>query len=208
MGRDKYLKDALSYVPQGDVEHYVILQGCSRPNWHIPIRFKVEEWPANVGIAIGMNKILPKLTGDLIMKMDDDCKIISPNFCTHIREIASLRPDIAFSPYPVGLIRNPGGVKAISHEVIYSKELDTYYTLRYVDHLGGFARISPAFTKEWVFDNDLIQGQSGNEDAQFSRKCQSIGMKMAYLENAIIVEHNESTLGQHKRYPDYFKDRF
>jgi hypothetical protein len=126
-----------------------------------------------------------------------------------VKEIARIKPDIVFSPYPVGLINNPGGPRGNRHEVIYSEVTDTYYTLRYVSHVGGFARISPSFTKNWKFDNDLIPGISGSEDSQFSLKCQQLNIPMAYLENAIVVEHQESTLGQHSRYGNnYFNGRF
>lgn len=208
MGREKYLlKNVNSYPQRDNIEHHVCFQGCSPIN--LPNKCISHLWDTNVGIASGMNKILPLLKGDIIMKMDDDCEIISSNFFDHVTEIHSLKPDLVFSPYPVGLINNPGGVKGHGHEVIYSEKLDTYYTLRYVYHVGGFARISPGFTKNWKFQHDLLPGMSGNEDGQFSAMCRSQNIKMAYLENAIIVEHQESTLGQHARYKeDYFKGRF
>ena len=79
-----------------------------------------------------------------------------------------------------------------------------------VHHVGGFARISPReVVKDWVLAPDLMEGQSGNEDGQHSSRCLDENISMAYLENAIIVEHQESTLGQHKRYgEDYFGKRF
>jgi glycosyltransferase involved in cell wall biosynthesis len=209
LGREKYLKDIFDCNQYDlEIEHFICFQGCKLPNIEIPSRFKLLNWDKNYGIAEGMNRILPMLSGDLIMKMDDDCKIISPNFFTHVREIARLCPGTVFSPYPVGLIRNPGGPKALGHKVIYSEKTDTYYTLRFVDHVGGFARISPSFTKYWKFDNDLAVGQSGNEDVQFSTRCKLEKIPMMYLENAIVVEHQESTLGQHERYKDYFYERF
>lgn len=208
LGRTKYLlENTNSYTPNQNIEHHVCFQGCTPVV--LPQHCISHAWPENIGIASGMNKILPLLKGDIIMKMDDDCKIISSNFFTHVKEIAKLKPNIVFSPYPVGLINNPGGIRGNRHEVIYSQELDTYYTLRYVDHVGGFARLSPGFTKHWKFEHDLMDNASGNEDIQFSRKCNQEQIPMAYLENAIIVEHQESTLGQHKRYgKEYFKGRF
>lgn len=209
MGRERYLKDIVDCDQyDADIEHHICFQGCGLPKYPIPERFKVHDWKSNVGIAQGMNYVLPELTGDLIMKMDEDCKIVSPGFFKHVREIARLKPNLVFSPYPVGLIRNPGGPQATMHEVMYSENTDTYYTLRYVTHVGGFARISPKFTKDWRFEPDLMPGASGNEDVQFSNKCKNEGIQMAYLENAIVVEHQESTLGQHQRYKDYFNGRF
>ncbi len=214
MGRWKYLYDLISSTPYDkDVEHFIIYQGVTPPedmiNYTKMCKIKNVFLEKNIGIAAAMNHIFPQLSGDIIMKLDEDAKIISPIFFKHVREINKLNPDLVFSPYPVGLINNPGGVPSKNHSVIYSKDLNQYYTLRHVNHIGGFARISPKFTTNWRFDNDLIPGISGNEDSQHSQKCLSGGIPMAYLENAIIVEHNESSLGQHARYGEaYFKGRF
>lgn len=217
LGRYKYLNDCMAASENAmfqttiQIEHVVCFQGSfskeARPAFN-GVRHKV--WDKNYGIAQGMNMILPELKGDIIIKMDEDCIIRSPNFYSHVAEISSLIPDAVFSPYPVGLIRNPGGVPANGkHRVVYSEKLDTYYTLRPVDHVGGFCRVSPGFTKDWRFQPDLgIPGASGNEDAQFSGRCKQERIPMYYLENAIIVEHQESTLGQHERYKEYFNGRF
>lgn len=189
------------------VDHKIIAQGCK---FEAPYASSDEttfiEWENNVGCSEGMNRILPTLDGELIIKMDEDCIIQSNEFFIHVAAIHELKPNLVFSPYPVGLINNPGGVLSNNREVIYSKETDTYYTLRYVNHIGGFARISPGFTKNWRFiPDDLTSSHSGNEDVQFSTLCRLNGIAMAYLENAIIVEHQESTLGQKERYKNYFK---
>jgi len=222
MGRWDYVRKALESIEYADrfddIEIRIDLccqgvkppPGFSRENY-LTLALKIHEWPENIGIAAGMNRIIPDLDGDLIMKMDEDCKIVSNDFFLHVAEIHKLMPYICFSPYPVGLINNPGGVRGLSHEVIWSKDLDQYYTLRDVDHLGGFARIMPAyFAKKFILQPDLgIPGASGNEDGQISKFLNSMGIRMAYLENAIVVEHQESTLGQHARYGDtYFKGRF
>ena len=110
------------------------------------------------------------------------------------------------------LINNPGGVPRLAPQFVsYGSETDTFYTLRPVDHVGGFARIAPReLVKDWVLASDRnIPGASGNEDIQFSRLCVQNNIPMYYLENALIVEHQESTLGQHARYgKDYFGERF
>lgn len=214
MGRWKYLQQLIASIDYDEnVEHFIVYQGVTPPNDLIEYTKKcgiqnifLEN---NVGIAEAMNMVLPKLSGDIIIKLDEDAKIVSKYFFSHVREINSICPELVFSPYPVGLINNPGGVLSKNHRVVYSKPTDSYYTLRIVNHVGGFSRISPKFTKDWKFDNDLIPGISGNEDSQFSRKCMLNNIEMAYLENAIVVEHNESSLGQHARYgEEYFKGRF
>ena len=215
MGRWFYLKQLINSIEYDEnIEHYIIYQGLSPTEELIDIMNSEGIIPVilenNIGIAMAMNMIYKKLTGDIIIKLDEDAKIISKDFFKHVREIHTMSPKLVFSPYPVGLINNPGGVLSKNHQIGYSKNTDTYYTMRIVNHIGGFARISPKeYTIDWVFDNDLIAGSSGNEDGQHSTKCIQNNIPMAYLENCLIVEHQESTLGQHKRYgEEYFKGRF
>lgn len=152
-----------------------------------------------------LNIMRSHLDSDITMKMDDDCEIVSTNFFNHMTEIYNMLPNTIFSPYPVGLIGNPGGVpKNGEHFCLHSEKMNTYYTFRPVDHIGGFARICPTnLIKDFEFGC-----KTRNEDVQFSNYWSASGIFMVYLENAMIVEHQESTLGQHERYPEYFKGRF
>ena len=219
LGRDYYLKNLVNSIERlgghSNYEHHICFQGVE-PSREIKsfLEHKDEvtlhQWEENVGIAEGMNTIIPLLKGDLIIKMDDDCVIRSGQFFKHIEAVSKLFPQTVFSPYPVGLINNPGGPRGHGHVVKYSEDTETWYTLRMVQHVGGFSRVSPReLVKDWVLTPDLIEGQSGNEDGQHSSLCLANGIPMAYLENAIIVEHQESTLGQHQRYgEEYFSGRF
>tara|TARA_Y100000385_G_scaffold266076_1_gene300925 strand:- start:169 stop:855 length:687 start_codon:yes stop_codon:yes gene_type:complete len=220
MGRELYLKRLLESINllggSAPFEHYIIWQGVKPSEefvsfiseQHSHVKMVVRE--ENEGIAKTMNYILPQLEGDIVMKLDDDAVLRSPNFFDHVSEINRMFPNLVFSPFPVGLINNLGGPNSNQRQVEYGTSTDTYYTLRLVNHIGGFARISPANpTKEWTFDYDKSDTASGSEDGQHSQKCMAHGLPMAYLENALIVEHQESTLGQHARYGDsYFGKRF
>ena len=138
----------------------------------------------------------------LCMKLDEDCLLVSENFGRHLFAIHELRMDAIFSGYPVGLISNAGGPKGHRHEVTYSKELDTYYGMRHVSHVGGFARVMPS---EYVKHINFHEGHQ--EDSEVSQWALANGKPMFYLENSLIVEHQESSIGQGYRYPDYFKNR-
>lgn len=222
MGRWLYLDKALSSIkrsldPAIDIGVHIYSQGLEYPDPLINQWKDAKNWLSfnkftkNIGIANAMNNIIPTLVKPLIMKMDEDCEIISRNFFLHIKEINKLKPRLVFSPYPVGLINNPGGPPKVKHEILYGDKLDTFYTFRHVAHIGGFARIAPReLVKDWQFPNDLDPQNkiSGTEDGHHSNKCLANGIEMAYLENALIVEHQESTLGQHERYKEYFKSRF
>jgi hypothetical protein len=218
MGRWDYVNRALRSIRNegnmlaNNIHLHLCCQGVD-PDYHIDKSswITIHKWDKNIGIAAGMNKVIPQIDADIVMKMDEDCRLISNNFFDYITDISITNPDLVYSPYPVGLINNPGGVKGIRHETAYSDYMRIWYTYRIVDHVGGFARIMPGkFVKAMLpLQDDLgIPGASGNEDIQVSTFCKQNGIKMAYLENAIVVEHQESTLGQHKRYPEHFKDRF
>lgn len=216
--RDHYLDQCIrSVLFQEDApkyEHHIIFQGAKN-NFHISkTRFMEEhgcvfhEWPENIGIGAGLNKILPECSGELILKMDDDCRLITQSLLSQAYDIYKRFPNSVFSPYPVGLIRNPGGPPGSRYSIWHKKESDVFYTRRHVSHVGGFARFSPAsIIKNFKFAADLSAGQSGTEDGQFSEHCRSNGVDMFYLENELIVEHNESGLGQIARYKDYFASR-
>lgn len=223
-GRSRYLQACIDSVyidsrqENFSVEHHLVLQGYSKEQleedlcgtWENSDNYKfiIHEWPENIGIGAGLNKIIPQCTAPLIMKMDDDCEIISKEFFGRALELHKKFPNDVFSPYPVGLINNPGGPRGFKHTVWKSEETGAIYTRRHVTHVGGFARFTPkSMFDNFKFSSDLIAGISGNEDGQLSQYCGAAGTTMFYLENAMIVEHNESTLGQVVRYPEYFKNR-
>ena len=71
-----------------------------------------------------------------------------------------------------------------------------------MNHVGGFARIMPAeYLREITFSD------AHNEDSEVSAWAIAHGKPMYYLENGLAVEHQESSIGQGHRYPDYFKNR-
>jgi glycosyltransferase involved in cell wall biosynthesis len=220
MGRELYLKRLLDSIQQlkgtAPFEHYIIFQGvkpsedlklfCKKKHPHVKFTFNEE----NLGIAHAMNNTLPQLKGEVIIKMDEDALLRSDNFFDHVIDIHRKFPSLVFSPFPVGLINNLGGPQSSNRQVYHSLSMDTFYTLRMVNHIGGFCRISPAKpTSLWKFDYDKSESHSGTEDGQHSQMCIQQGLPMAYLENSLIVEHQESTLGQHARYGEnYFGKRF
>lgn len=219
MGREFYLTNLIKSIQRscpGDYEHYIAFQGCKasvdlKELMAEDYRIKPLYWDKNYGAGEGNNRIIPHLSGDIIAKLDDDALIHSANYDLHLQEIMRIgKNNIVFSPYPVGLINNPGGVsKNDEHRVGYGENTGTYYTFRPVNHIGGFARVAPAhLVKSYTWPFDLSTNSSGSEDSNFSAYCREKNIAMYYLENAIVVEHQESTLGQHVRDDAYFKGRF
>lgn len=225
-GRDKYLKDCIVSVINDllntdndlKLEHHIVLQGCLYPQFIFDVianssavknyDLYIHEWPKNIGIGAGLNKILPECKGDLIFKMDDDAEIISKDFFSRALFINKEFPTAIFSPQPLGLVNNMSGPPGHSRSVVYDKNINKYHTLRNVSHVGGFARFSPKSTFDnFKFPNDLIKGISGTEDGNLSQYALQNNIPMFYVETGMAVEHNESILGQQSRYPEYFKDR-
>ena len=219
LGRDLYLKrliksiNELSGWKDYNFKHYIVYQGIVNEDidsfiknieYSKHIVLIKNETSIKVSIGEALNQFKAVCGEGLFWKLDDDAQLVSNNSFKHIEELYKLVGNAVFSPYPVGLINNPGGVPSKSHTVFYSTTTDTYYTLRKVHHVGGFARIMPVECfKQITFTN------THSEDTECSSWCNSKSIPMYYLENALIVEHQESTLGQHARYGnDYFKGRF
>jgi hypothetical protein len=218
ISREYYLKklllsmEQLGNVTACDFQHLLIFMGA-RPtpdmekfisNLSFASKITTEHWEDVKQDGAAMNILKKKCVFPLTMKMDDDAVMRSPDYFNHVLAINKLVPNAMFSPYPVGLINNPGGVLSKDHSVKYSPDTDTYYIFRKVHHIGGFAKIIPTNLLQQVNFSD-----GRMEDTETSQFCGRNNIPMYYLENALIVEHQESTLGQHARYGEaYFKGRF
>jgi hypothetical protein len=220
MGREKYLKDLInSIILSGEYpsEHHIVFQGCGAfddlKNYMQTIPNIIPHFlPENLGAGGGNNYIIPKLNqNNLWVKLDDDAKIVSRDFFKNAQIVHSMFPNSVFSAYPVGLINNPGGVRSNQHDVHYHRDSDQYFTRRIVSRVGGFCRFwTSKIQGGFIFPNDLDKSgkTSGAEDVNFGNYCNSKQIETFYLENCMIVEHNESSLGQHERYKEYFGERF
>jgi hypothetical protein len=219
-GRELYVRRLVESMEQlggsqVTFEHHICFQGIEPSTELMKFlhagrrteRITCHFWDRNYGTGEGNNRILPLLKAALIMKLDEDAMIRSPDFFVHVMAVHKIVPNAVFSPYPVGLIGHPGGDKAERHFVKYSEETDTYYTFRCVPHVGGMARIAPAKIAKSIHCPYDLNANSGHEDEYFAQACFEIKTPMYYLENALIVEHQESTLGQIERYKEYFGAR-
>ena len=191
-----------------DVHHHIVFNGCSvesidpiHPSYNVTF-YQHNSFET---LEFNLNKYLPLMGAeddDIVVKFDDDVIVSSPDFFNHVKCIMSLIPNAVISPFPVGLINNLGGPASNDRQVIYGKDTDTFYTLRKVNHVGGFARI----TRYKNYKNFMFTSVNG-EDVNFSNTHKHL--EFFYLENSLIVEHCESTLGQHARFDNtYFKGRF
>lgn len=216
MGRELYLKRLIESVKllggDGEFEHHICFQGVTPSDKFSDYLENLRKdsypltthlWDKNYGGCEGSNRIIPHLTGNLILKLDDDAVLRSDDFFKHAEAIHTLIPDSVFSPFPVGLIGNLGGIVSGNPDlnerfVKYSEITDCNYTFRKTVMIGGLARIVPAnIIKKAKWPNEDVRIL---EDTIFSQLCGINGVSMYYLENALIVEHQESSLGQKQRY--------
>ncbi|HBB9683367.1 TPA: hypothetical protein JLN00_004220 [Escherichia coli] len=205
-GREFYLKKVLLGLLdfKDEINHIMVFNDCAVSNEILEILEKLDSkiFFQDTRISIGecINKYKKHFTSSIVLKLDDDAVIQSKSFFKHAVAIHKHYPEAIFSPFPVGLIKGFGGTPAVAREVIFSDEHDTYYTLREVKHVGGFARFTPLSIYQQV---DFSEGVH-SEDSELSKWCSLNNKKMYYLDNALIVEHSESTLGQLERDKTYF----
>lgn len=135
---------------------------------------------------------------ELIMQLDDDARAMGPDFFQRIYRFHEAKPDVAFAPAVVGIfattIRSPDSSGKDRHYV-YDPHFDEYYGYRIVRHIGGFARAIPSRIAEKV----NIPDGDRTEDGTCSGQLNQLGVPRVYLENGVVVEHQETTWGQHRR---------
>jgi hypothetical protein len=149
--RSLYLKRCIGSIIHNnthlqDVHHHIVFNGCPTYENLETKYYEISTYQHNSfeTLEFNLNKYLPLMGAeddDIVVKFDDDVIVLSDAFFDHVKCIMDLKPDAVISPFPVGLINNLGGVASNDRHVMYGKEMDTFYTFRKVNHVGGFARI-------------------------------------------------------------------
>lgn len=161
----------------------------------------------NVGLAKGWNNMLDWIKSeggyDIVVKVDNDAEMLSQGWLKAMVEIFKRNRKVVLSPYVEGLEHTPGGVlrERQSGDSPYLMINDTVLGL--VPHLGGIVMAHPIeLVKDWRFD----ELAAGNKDIMLSKYARERGFALFYMEE-YRVWHIDGTIGQHKKYPDYFLDR-
>lgn len=155
----------------------------------------------NVGISKASNQALDAIgTGfDIIMKVDNDALFKNQGWLETMIKVYKSFPRYALSCYIEGLKDNPGGAARVDYMTIKDE------LIGYTKHLGGICHFVDAKAyKNFRWDEDSFL--HGIQDMEFSQYLDRDGWYQGYLENW-YCEHTEGTVGQHKRFPDYFKRR-
>lgn len=172
-------------------DHFVLDQGSKDDTrkWlkenEKKMNLTIELSDTNLGISKGSNLLLDKIREaggySLIIKVDNDCGFITERWLERMVDVFQHGRKFLLSPYPEGLIDNPGGAPRVKDGFI-----DKEY-VGIVDHIGGLCVAAPAEAYEgfrWD-DDDFLHGE---QDFIFSQEMRMRGYILIYLEN-IKVEH-------------------
>jgi glycosyltransferase involved in cell wall biosynthesis len=152
----------------------------------------------NLGISKSKNFLLGKIGNkyDYIMKLDNDCEIVSQDILRELIIISrALKDSAALSPNVEGLnkpVKRLAFMKSGSH------------ILAPVPIIGGIANFSPRRFYQGFKSNPDYMISKG--DVQFANHVWKSKGKMYYVED-LVVRHMDTTQGQIFRYPSYFDRR-
>ena len=167
--------------------------------------FEVTCLPENVGISRGSNMMLDKILGrgdyDLVIKMDNDCEVETPDLLKDVVKVFDLlnrvKKRMVLSPRVVGINRQPHrggtiyvggwkvGLTGIVGGLFHIVQADVYREYRYPEVLP----------KAWGQDDDFCEWL----------RIKEIGK--GYIEG-LVVNHYETTAGQAARFPEYFERKW
>ncbi len=155
----------------------------------------VTAYDDNAGISPALNAMLDDIVNaadyDVIVKIDNDCELLTPNT---LRDVcaAALEYQAIVSPWIRGLRQPPASI-------------GNFGPISLTPVVGGIFSAVPA----WVFKNGYrhpiiptLDGEDAILCQWFVRQDGDVGYLDGYEAN-----HYETTDGQHARYPEYFARR-
>jgi len=161
----------------------------------------------NRGVAGGWNDAVKMIKSsgdyDIIIKVDNDCEVLSEGWLEAMVELFERNQTIILSPYIEGLDGSPGGVlrARLSGESPYLMINDK--VLGFVPNIGGIVFATPIrLFDEWTFDETY----EGNKDYLLCQYARSKGYSIFYMEEYRAV-HQHGSEGQKEVYPEYFKEK-
>lgn len=154
----------------------------------------------NIGITKADNMLLDCIGDefDIIIHVDNDCEFMTYGWLETLIDLWKRNHMLYVSPYPEGLVYNPGGAPRIGYANIAA------YPVEVTQHIGGFC----AFIDARAYKNFrwTDQFKHGNQDSEASLTFREMGYMPCYLP-IHRVYHMDTTEGQVKKYPEYFERR-
>lgn len=156
----------------------------------------------NMGIGQASNKVLDfigmtNMNPTLVIKMDNDCEVISDGILEEIVEIykdLKMSDLMNLSPKVDGIVHQPKR---------YKTDTVANHKIGLTHHIGGLFSIVPYCLYHGFRYPESIPKAKGC-DSYLSTWIQSKGHAVGYIED-LVVNHYETTDGQKIRYPEYFK---
>jgi len=193
-------------------DHYIVDNGSTDGTVKKLGEYKIKKLiknKTNVGISKGSNQAVDEIMKgdyDLVIKLDNDCKLITKDTLKRVADCWAYSRQIVVSPYIEGLRDNLGGGKRVRLPGQQSEYLQVgSESIQLAEHIGGIFCIAPAHlykTFRWKEDDNL----HGTQDLDFSIFCLSNKIAPSYFAG-IRAEHIDGTEGQEKKYPKYFELR-
>lgn len=194
-------------------DHYILDNGSSddTPQYLEDLIIKnpdrnITYYPSkiNLGISAGSNKCLELIADhnyDLIIKMDNDCEVVSDDIIKRIvaiyENIGKYSSRFILSPKVNGINRQPtrGAYTTLSN-----------YRIGLTAIVGGLFHVVPASVyRVYRYPTNLKPGHG--QDDHICHWFKQQGGQVGYIEG-LEVNHYETTDCQAKRYPDYFKRKW
>ena len=159
--------------------------------------------PKNVGISRASNAVLdlvtsdPKLKDALIIKVDNDCEVISDNIVAEVLDyytaLGNLGTDMVLSPRVEGIVRQP---RRARFKTLAGKQLGI------TGIVGGIFQITP-YTLASIYRFPETLPFAWGQDDHFCHwvRC-NVGGEVGYIED-LVVNHYCTTDGQVKQDPAY-----
>ena len=155
----------------------------------------VYTYPENVGIVPALNRMLDDVVQaadyDVIVKIDNDCELLTPNTLRSVCELVMERGAI-LSPHIHGLRQPPKPTCVVSGVSV-------------TDVIGGIFMAVPAEVFKGGYRHPRIPTLDG-EDFNLCQWFRSRGGYVGYVDG-FDANHFETTDGQHARFPGYFARR-
>lgn len=156
----------------------------------------------NVGITKADNHLLDRIfeLGDyqIIIHVDNDCEFMTWGWLETLVDLWKRNHKLYVSPYPEGLVYNPGGAPRIGYSNIGP------YPIEVTQHIGGFCAFCDASAYRDFRWTD--QFKHGNQDSEASLEFRKRDFMPCYLPLHRVM-HMDTTLGQQVKYPEYFERR-
>jgi len=153
----------------------------------------------NEGITGASNKAIDavmKGNYQIVIKVDNDCEFLTFGWLETIVDLWKRNHLVYMTPYPEGLVHNPGGASRVGYSFIGPHFVEVSY------HLSGLcAAVWSRAYETFRWQDKFLHGK---QDLEASIAFSKQRFMPCYLPEH-RVWHQDTTVGQEKKYPEYFK---